>query len=45
MSAAHWIIDPIGIVSPVTVCPILLIKELWTLELNWDEEVPPAIKT
>lgn len=44
MSAAHRIIDPIGIVSCcVTVCPKLLLTELWTLKLDWDDKVPPAI--
>lgn len=45
MSAAHRVFDPIGIVSPVTVCPKLLLKELWEMKLDWDDEVPDHIKT
>lgn len=44
MSAAHKIFDPIGIVSPVTICPKLLMKELWQSKIEWDEDVPEHIK-
>lgn len=44
MSTAHKIFDPIGIVGPVTICPKLLMKELWKLKAEWDEDVPEHIK-
>ncbi|KAJ8937588.1 hypothetical protein NQ318_017657, partial [Aromia moschata] len=35
--------DPLGFLAPVTLLAKLLIKQLWTLKLDWDEVPPPDI--
>jgi len=40
LSAAQKIFDPIGFTSPTSLLPKLLIKELWTEKINWDEKIP-----
>ena len=45
MSAAHRVFDPLGIVSPVTICPKVLIRELWEIKIEWEEPVPEHIQT
>jgi len=37
------IFDPLGFVTPLLVGAKLLMKELWTLKLDWDEPVPDTI--
>lgn len=44
MSAAHKIFDPLGLVSPVTLFPRILIQQVWAMKLEWDEEVPLHIQ-
>lgn len=45
LSSAHKLFDPLGVASPVSMCPKLLLKELWELKVGWDEEVPEHVRT
>ncbi|KAL1447145.1 hypothetical protein WDU94_009863 [Cyamophila willieti] len=37
--------DPLGLVSPAVIYAKLLVKELWELELSWDERPPDHVVT
>ncbi|XP_033225950.1 uncharacterized protein LOC117178634 [Belonocnema kinseyi] len=39
LSVANRIFDPLGFMSPVTLCPRLLLQETWAQNLSWDEVV------
>jgi len=43
LSYVSRIFDPLGFVVPLLVNAKLLIKELWSLKLDWDEPVPDHI--
>lgn len=43
LSIAHRIFDPIGYVSPVTLCPKLILQKTWKKEIGWDTEVDEDI--
>ncbi|XP_054713062.1 uncharacterized protein LOC129222571 [Uloborus diversus] len=44
LSTAHKIFDPMGFVTPVTLCPKLLLREAWQQGLNWDEEIAEDLR-
>lgn len=35
--------DPMGFLAPVTIRAKMLLQELWTLEIGWDDPVPTSI--
>ena len=37
--------DPLGLLSPVTIKAKLLMQQLWQQQLEWDEPLPPELKT
>ena len=39
LSAISQIFDPLGFINPVTVCAKLMMQELWTLNLGWDDAI------
>lgn len=43
LSAIAKIYDPIGIISPILIRAKILMQELWTLKLEWDDPVPQNI--
>ncbi|XP_048478552.1 uncharacterized protein LOC125488881 [Plutella xylostella] len=43
LSIVHRIFDPIGILSPTTVVPKLLLQRTWELKIGWDTELPEDI--
>ena len=43
LSVSQSVFDPIGILSPSTVLPKLLIQESWKEKHTWDEELPKII--
>lgn len=43
LAVTHQVFDPIGFVSPLMVWPKLLLKELWRLNIGWDEPLPEAL--
>ncbi|XP_071577027.1 uncharacterized protein [Temnothorax nylanderi] len=45
LSAAQRIFDPIGVSSPISLKPKLLLQKLWSCKINWDNEVPEDVKT
>ncbi|BET03158.1 Pao retrotransposon peptidase [Nesidiocoris tenuis] len=36
--------DPLGLISPVTIIPKLMIKELWDNKIDWDEPAPARVE-
>ncbi len=44
LSTAHSVYDPLGIVSPFTIIPRILLQEAWTLKTGWDTPVPEDMK-
>ncbi|XP_018339113.1 PREDICTED: uncharacterized protein LOC108746690, partial [Trachymyrmex septentrionalis] len=44
LSLAHRIFDPLGVASPITLYPKLLLQEAWAKNLSWDDEVTDEIK-
>ncbi|KAJ8885877.1 hypothetical protein PR048_012083 [Dryococelus australis] len=44
LSAEYNIFDPIGMATPITLIPKLLIQKLWQEDLGWDEQVPPVVE-
>lgn len=35
--------DPLGFLSPIIITAKILMQELWTLKLNWDDPLPESI--
>lgn len=44
LSAAQKIFDPIGVSSPISLKPKLLLQKLWSCKISWDEEVSENIR-
>ena len=44
LSIAHRIFDPLGFVCPVILLPRLLLQNLWSENLTWDDQVGENIK-
>lgn len=44
LSSSFRIFDPLGLISPCTVIPKLLMQRLWKEKLTWDEPVPLQLK-
>nr|XP_012234631.1 PREDICTED: uncharacterized protein LOC105679278 [Linepithema humile] len=43
LSTIAKIFDPLGFLSPVTVAAKILIQELWTMKIEWDQPLPPRV--
>lgn len=43
LSITAQIFDPLGLISPITVVPKLIIQKLWQLNLTWDEAIPSSL--
>ncbi|XP_072392412.1 uncharacterized protein [Diabrotica undecimpunctata] len=43
LSTISQIYDPLGILSPVIIISKIIIQQLWSLKLPWDEPVPETI--
>lgn len=44
LAIAHKLFDPLGFLSPVNVCPKLLLQQIWQSGIGWDTEVADDIK-
>lgn len=44
LSEISKVFDPLGWVSPSTIVLKLLFQKLWSLKIEWDDELPPAVK-
>ena len=44
LSASARIFDPLGLISPITLLPKILLQKIWTLGLGWDDELPIELK-
>ncbi|GFU02162.1 integrase catalytic domain-containing protein [Trichonephila clavipes] len=44
LSVVQKIFDPIGLLTPTTLLPKLLLQNLWKLKICWDHELPPNCK-
>lgn len=44
LSGIAQIFDPLGLLAPVIIQMKILIQEIWTLKLGWDDEVPLDIQ-
>ncbi|GFV20636.1 putative RNA-directed DNA polymerase from transposon X-element [Trichonephila clavipes] len=40
LAMVHKIFDPLGILSPTTLLPKVLLQEAWKLKLKWDDPLP-----
>lgn len=43
LSTISKIFDPLGFLSPITITGRILIQELWSSGLDWDEKLPPTL--
>ncbi|GFY12090.1 integrase catalytic domain-containing protein [Trichonephila clavipes] len=39
LSTVHTVFDPIGFISPVMLCPKIILQKAWKLGTSWDEEL------
>ncbi|GFT03027.1 putative RNA-directed DNA polymerase from transposon X-element [Trichonephila clavipes] len=44
LAMVHKIFDPLGILSPTTLLPKVLLQEAWKLKLKWDDPLPESIQ-
>ena len=44
LSAISQIFDPLGFINPVTVYAKLIMQELWTLNLGWNDAIPKDLE-
>ncbi|UYV84483.1 hypothetical protein LAZ67_X002352 [Cordylochernes scorpioides] len=40
LSEAHAVFDPLGLFSPFTIVPKIILQQCWKSELKWDQPVP-----
>lgn len=45
MSVIAQLYDPLGLIAPVIVRAKILMQLLWTISIDWNEEVPVEIRT
>ncbi|XP_076298325.1 uncharacterized protein LOC143217670 [Lasioglossum baleicum] len=45
LSTIAKIYDPLGLLGPITIVAKILMQQLWTLKITWDESVPVNIHT
>ncbi|UYV78052.1 hypothetical protein LAZ67_15003311 [Cordylochernes scorpioides] len=43
LSKAHAVFDPLGLFSPFTIVPKIILQQCWKSELEWDKPVPEDI--
>ncbi|UYV72208.1 hypothetical protein LAZ67_9002191 [Cordylochernes scorpioides] len=43
LSEAHAVFDPLGLFSPFTIEPKIILQQCWKSELKWDQPVPEDI--
>jgi len=43
LSTIAKLFDPLGLLSPVLVTAKIIMQELWTLKLDWDDPIPTSI--
>jgi hypothetical protein len=43
LSTIAKLFDPLGFISPVTISGKILIQELWSSGLDWDDRLPPGL--
>ncbi|XP_073820604.1 uncharacterized protein [Musca autumnalis] len=43
LSDTSMLFDPLGLIAPCTIRSKIWMQELWSANVNWDEEVPKAI--
>ena len=44
LSFISSIYDPVGLITPVTLEPKLIIQDLWRRQIDWDIELPDDLK-
>lgn len=44
VSTSFGVFDPLGLVSPCTVIPKLIVQKLWADKIDWDQEVPDNVR-
>lgn len=44
LSATAQNFDPLGILSPITIIPKIIVQRLWKLNIDWDQEIPKDIR-
>ena len=44
LSQLATIYDPLGLVAPVTCQGKIIMQKIWTLQLGWDDKIPPEIE-
>ncbi|XP_018372882.1 PREDICTED: uncharacterized protein LOC108767469 [Trachymyrmex cornetzi] len=42
LSTIAKIFDPLGLISPITIGVKIIMQELWSLKLNWDDPLPSS---
>ncbi|XP_036140647.1 uncharacterized protein LOC118644911 [Monomorium pharaonis] len=45
LSTVAKLFDPLGFLAPVTINAKILIQELWSLKLDWDDSLPSPVST
>lgn len=43
LSTISKLFDPLGFLSPIIITAKILIQELWSIKLSWDDPLPPLI--
>lgn len=43
LSTISKLFDPLGLLSPIIIKAKIIIQELWTVKLDWDDPLPPQI--
>ena len=44
LSAIAQLFDPLGLVNPVITMAKIIMQRLWSLKINWDDEIPDNLK-
>lgn len=45
LSLAAQTFDPLGILTPITIVPKLIIQQLWKEKIDWDENIPKNVES
>ena len=44
MGQVMTIFDPMGLIAPVTITARFLLRKTWSLKLDWDDDLGPALR-
>lgn len=45
LATIQRIFDPLGVISPITIVPRMILQQAWSQQISWEQELPSDIST